>query len=35
MHKFFDWQQFSYDFIEPAESESNFKIIEGLLKEGN
>ena len=36
-HKFFDWQKFCYDFIEPSEAESNFKIIEkyvGKNKEG-
>lgn len=31
MHKFIDWQQYCYDFIDKAEEESNFKIIESVL----
>ena len=31
MHKFFDWQKYCYDYIEPTEVENNQKIIEDLL----
>lgn len=32
MHKFFDWQTYFYNYVDPAEAARNFLIIEPLLK---